>query len=205
MAQHINLEQVLAENQRLQQQLNLVLGRVGDLEKQEKARTASVYRSANGNLTFSWRKAGVFRSFLIPSKTPDGKISIARSGNIPADIRLSPTGKEILIQVSLPVDQEEAQLFNTAFTMQNQVIIQSGKKDATGTPIPVTPSQPMTNTQQWVPQSGIPTLQQPTTPVKPTMSPDQLVQEAQKLIDSGVPFASLADAVASVKKSRGLA
>jgi len=185
------IEQMQATIAALQAQLQAQNAKIGTMEQAEKARTASVYVSRNNNLTISWKKQGVFRSWAQPTKSVDGKTWL-RGGFIPATYSL---GNGFLsISAQLPVDADEAKVFTEKFILQN--VVESATPVKTGTTqAPVAPTATM-------PMPIAPVAIAPI-PVTAQVSSDQLVKEAQDLVNAGL-YPSLMEAVASVKKARGI-
>ncbi len=191
MAQQVDVNQLLQAYSALQAQ-------VASLQQQAKAREASVYISRNNNLTLTWRKQGVQRSFLIPSKRQDGSTWL-RGGGIPATYSLG--NGVITIQASLPVDVDEAKTFQDRFISQMVVTPSSPGRQPQGeqtttAPAPVPQAPPIAP----IPVPVAPVI---VAPAIPTVDMDAIVAEAQSIMGT-MGYKSLDEAVKAVKKARGI-
>lgn len=181
------IQQLLAQNQALQTRLS-------QLETQEQQRTASIKISPrSGNLTLTWFKHGGQQggrgSWMIPSKERDGR-SYIRCAGVPATLRLN--GSQVEIIAVLPVDANEARTFTNEFTNKQEVIVKRVQRDG-GQSIP----------QATIPVAPIPVASIPATPIAPSVPVDTILDEARKLMPTGL-FKTEAEAVEAVKRKYGI-
>lgn len=193
MTQQIDVNQLLGQMSQMQAEIS-------KLKQEAKARESSIYISRNNNLTLTWRKFGVQRSFLIPSKRQDGTTWL-RGGGIPATYSLN--GGKLIIQSVLDVDADEAKTFQEKFIMQS--IVQP--VSATRGPAQQTPTESVTPTYSTSSIAPIPVTPQQIHTQTPSQTPstdmDALVQEAQGLVDANL-YKDLGSAVNAVKKAKGI-
>lgn len=186
MTQQIDVNQLLGQVSQMQAEIS-------KLKQEAKARESSIYISRNNNLTLTWRKFGVQRSFLIPSKRQDGTTWL-RGGGIPATYSLN--GGKLIIQSVLDVDADEAKTFQEKFIMQSIV------QPVSATRGPAQPTESVTPTYSTSSIAPIPVAQPIHTPA-PSTDMDALVQEAQGLVESKL-YKDLGSAVNAIKKAKGI-
>ncbi len=191
MSAQVDVNQLLQNYATLQAQ-------VAQLQQQAKAREASIYISRNQNLTLTWRKFGVQRSFLIPSKRQDGTMWL-RGGGVPCTYTLQ--NGHLIVKADLPVDDDEAKTFQEKFLMQS--IVQPSTPGRQPNQPTTTPDTP---TPAYIPPAPISVSVPTPTPVPvPTTDSDSdtIVSDAQDLIKTGL-YKDLISAVRAVKKSKGI-